>query len=214
MSYKIKYFSFLLLFAITSTSCNLIGEKDNEVTYLINGNISSDHRDPSGYTLEINKQFDSGIYQDNELLGHTTVDSNGNFSFTYNTGKNGGEGNELNIYLFDNEGKIRASFLRLPFAQNWTKNLNFSSTSIAEVTFYTNDPLNEGDTLFLETSTGKDYLPYPIPNGYKKTYTLLNDGEQIIAWSRERKNLVSGKWTTKQFIPSGAPTIDHIQLIY
>ena len=214
MRIYIKNFIFMVLIVIAFFSCNLIGEEDNEVTYLINGNITSAHQDPSGFTLEVMKHFSSGIDFDYELLGSTTVDSNGDFSFTYKTSENGIVGNKLHMYLYDKEGKSRANFLYLPFAQNWTKNFNYSKNSIAEVTFYSNEPLKEGDTLFLETSTGRDYISYPLPNGFKKTYFLLNDGEQYICWSRERKNLVIGKCKIVPYIPTGAPTIDQIQLNY
>lgn len=207
----LKFYSFILLiFCVSFISCE---ENTIEKTYTIKGNINSFHQDPKGYKLEVLKVTEYGLTTDYKSLGFTIIDSNNNFIFEYETDLAPSKSITLALDLFNQNGKSVNFFTDFPFASNWNETINYSNFGTLELTFKSTNPLNNGDSLFIEVTTGRDTLIYPLPNGFKKTYRILNTNQAVV-WSRESKNLVPGYWESKDFKASGAPLIDKIELNY
>lgn len=205
-----SYYFVLITLSVFMTSCE---ENAIEKTFTIKGNINSFHQDPKGFKLEVLKVTEYGLTTDYKSLGSTIVDSNNNFSFEYETDLAPSKSITIALDLVNQNGKSVYFSTDFPFASNWTEAINYSYFGTLELTYKSDNPLNIGDSLFIEYSTGRDTLIYPLPNGYTKLYNILNSS-QIVAWSRESKKLTPGYWQVINFKASGAPIIDKIELNY
>ncbi len=197
------YITILIFISLIFSAC----EDPETKEYIVTGKVVYYQKSLEGVRLEFYRSYPEGYRTFTEYLGSTNCDSNGNYSFSYETDKNR---KTLEVEVFKGNEKLK--YIKdLPFASNWIKELNVSDSAFVEFIFNSDNPLALGDTLFIGIPGSSISILGPLINGSRDTFTVRN-AVQSISWiSNQSAQTDRG---SIGYYPTGAPNIDVIQINY
>ncbi len=197
------YITILIFISLIFSAC----EDPETKEYIVTGKVVYYQKSLEGVRLVFSRVYNKGIYELSDYIGTTECDSLGNFSFTY-------ESDKLNPYMdveISKNNVVLKSFEKLPFANNWNKELNVSDSAFVEFIFNSDNPLELGDTLYVGADIGLISYVGPMANGTRDTIAIRNRGLSI-AWFTDLNN--QSARVSVGYHPTGAPTIDVVQINY